>query len=107
MRIRVLLSAPLLAAAAGAFAQALPAEGTPTLEGRRNQRVERIHIEDAGSRIDEIRYAGQTQSISVQPKAGVPAYEVQPADMARTRPADHRDGMGAAGGQRFWNVLKF
>lgn len=58
-------------------------------EGRKNQKVERITHEDAGSRIDELRYGGQTQSIVVQPKANVPAYEMQP------------------GGQRFWNVLKF
>lgn len=58
-------------------------------DGRRNQKVERITHEDAGSRIDELRYGGQTQSIVVQPKANVPAYEIQP------------------GGQRVWNVLKF
>lgn len=58
-------------------------------DGRKNQKVERITHEDAGSRIDELRYGGQTQSIVVQPKANVPAYEMQP------------------GGQRFWNVLKF
>lgn len=58
-------------------------------DGRKNQKVERITHEDAGSRIDELRYGGQTQSIVVQPKANVPAYEIQP------------------GGQRVWNVLKF
>ena len=76
-------------------------------EGRRNQKIERIHLEDAGSRIDELRYGGQTQSITVQPKANVPEYEIQPAELSRTRPADHRDGLSSATGQRFWNVLKF
>jgi len=39
-------------------------------------------------------------------KAAVPAYEMQPSDMARTRPADSRDGM-AGRSQRVWNVLGF
>jgi hypothetical protein len=76
-------------------------------EGRQNQKIERIRIEDGGSRIDELRYGGQTQSITVQPKADVPEYGIQPPDLARVRPGDQRDGMGNAAGQRFWNVLKF
>jgi hypothetical protein len=72
-----------------------------------NQKIERITHEDAGSRIDELRVGGQTQSITVQPKANVPEYGISPTDMARSRPADHRDGMSNATGQRFWNVLKF
>ena len=60
------------------------------LDGRRNQKIERIHLEDSGSTIDEVRYGGQTQSITVQPKAGVPEYQVQPTT-----------------GQRFWNVFRF
>jgi hypothetical protein len=39
--------------------------------------------------IDEVRYAGQTESIKVQPKGRAPAYEVQPT------------------GRRVWNVLSF
>ena len=54
-----------------------------------------------------MRYGGQTQSITVQPKADVPEYEIQPTDLARSRPADHRDGMSSATGQRVWNVFKF
>ena len=77
------------------------------LEGRRNQKIERIRHEDAGSVIDEVRYGGETRSIAVQPKANVPGYEIQPTDMARSRPADHRDGMGSATGTRVWNVLRF
>ena len=56
-------------------------------EGRRNQRTERIRIEDEGSRVDELRIGGQTQSITVQPKVGnLPEYEVQPSDGVRNRP---------------------
>jgi hypothetical protein len=61
----------------------------PELEGRQNQKVERLHHEDDRVVIDELRYAGQTQSIRVKPKNGMPAYEVQP------------------GGTRLWNVLGF
>jgi hypothetical protein len=76
-------------------------------DARRNQKVERIHLEDSGSVIDEVRFGGRTQSITVQPKANVPQYEIQPTDMARSRPGDHRDGMGSATGTRFWNLLRF
>lgn len=110
MQSRILLLPALLAASA-ALAQPAPAaplvQESPALQGRRNQRVERIHVEDARVRIDEVRYGGQTQSITVQPKADVPEYEIQPTDLARSRPADHRDGMSSATGQRVWNVLKF
>ncbi|WP_041676208.1 hypothetical protein [Ramlibacter tataouinensis] len=116
----LLLLLPLLLAATAATAQAPAPAGpqpAPTsaralqeseqLEGRRNQKIERIRHEDAGSRIDEVRYGGQTQSIVVQPKADVPEYEVQAAPLSRTRPADSREGLSSAGGQRFWNVLRF
>lgn len=76
----------------------------------RNERIQRIHHEDAGSRIDELRVGGQTQRITVQTPTDVPAYEVIPAN-------DHRSASGGIGGtmdrsggnagQRVWNVLKF
>ena len=75
------------------------------LEGRRNQRTERIRIEDEGSRVDELRIGGQTQSITVQPKVGnLPAYEVQPSDGVRNRP---RNGAETDTGARVWNLKKF
>ena len=76
------------------------------LDPRKNQKIERIRVEDAGNRIDEVRVGGQTQSITVQPKADVPSYEIQPSDLARDRPADSREGMSARK-QRVWNVLDF
>lgn len=108
MHPRFLLLAPLLACTALA-AQTAPqaAQDAPSLEGRRNQKVERIHVEDEAVVIDEVRYAGQTQSIRVQPKANVPAYEIQPTDMARSRPTDNRDGLSSATGKRVWNFLNF
>ncbi len=58
----------------------------------RGQRIERIVVEDAGSRIDELRVGGETKSITVQPKVGdkLPAYEVRPND-----------------GTRVWNLGRF
>ncbi len=111
MRSRYLLLLPLLAGTA-LSAQTVPAtaplvQEPPQAEGRKNQKVERIHVEDTAVVIDEVRYGGQTQSITVQPKANVPEYEIQPTDLARSRPADNRDGMSNATGQRVWNVLKF
>lgn len=77
------------------------------LSGRNNQRTERIQIEDAGSRVDELRVGGQTQNISVQPKTGnLPAYEVQSPDGARSRTGSH-NGAETTTAPRVWNVFKF
>ncbi len=54
------------------------------------QRTERIHVEDVGASIDELRVGGETRSITVQPKGGLPAYEVSPAS-----------------GERNWKFLSF
>ena len=99
-----LLSVSLAAAAQAPAAQAPAAPAIaraqdPALEpSRSNQTIERIRTEDGGSRIDELRVGGQTQSIVVQPKLDVPAYEVRPTDM--------RGGSGQ-GGARVWNFLRF
>ncbi|HZY15253.1 MAG TPA: hypothetical protein VFE74_01415 [Ramlibacter sp.] len=90
----------------GAAVAQVPLEREPDLPARQNQKIERIHVEDAANRIDEVRVGGQTQSVTVQPKADVPAYEIQPNDLARSRPADSRDGL-AERKQRVWNVLQF
>jgi hypothetical protein len=77
------------------------------LGGRSNQRTERIQVEDGGSRVNELRVGGQTQSISVQPKAGnLPGYEVQSPDGARSR-AGSNNGAETSTAPRVWNVLKF
>lgn len=74
---------------------------------RLNQRTQRIQIEDAGSRVDELRVGGQTQAISVQPKTGdMPSYEVQSPDGARSR-AGSRNGAETTTAPRVWNVMKF
>lgn len=73
----------------------------------REQRTERIQVEDAGSRVDELRVGGQTRSISVQPKTGgLPSYEVQSPDLARHRTGS-QSGAETSTAPRVWNVLKF
>lgn len=74
--------------------------------GRANQKIEHIHIEDSGAAVDEVRYGGQTQSITVRPKANVPPYEVLPNDGGRSRQGQAETSSGG-NGPRVWNVLKF
>ena len=52
--------------------------------------TERIHIEDTGSSINELRVGGETRSITVQPKGDMPRYQVQPGS-----------------GQRSWKIAIF
>jgi hypothetical protein len=92
---------------ASAFAQGAALQREPAGDPRQNQKIERIVIEDSANRIEELRVGGQTQSITVQPKAAVPAYEIVPADPARSRAADHREGLSGATGQRVWNIFRF
>ena len=55
-----------------------------------NQLIERIQVESRDVRIDELRFGGETRSISVAPKGGWPSYDVQPTT-----------------GERTWKVLGF
>lgn len=54
------------------------------------KRTERIRVEDADARIDEVRVGGETQAITVQPKSSMPAYQVAPKT-----------------GERSWKILGF
>lgn len=93
------------AQAAATPSAAAPANAAPS--GRPDQTIQRIRLEDAGSRIDEVRVGGETQSITVQPKTGnnMPAYEVKPSDTARG--AAPSTSKSDTTGSRVWNVLKF
>jgi starvation-inducible outer membrane lipoprotein len=103
-------TALLLAICSAASAQtAAPAPDAPRAgrSERPQKATERLHTEDAGSRIDEVRVGGETQSITVQPKTGtnVPAYEVRPSDSTKgSAPGSSSSGTT---GSRVWNVLKF
>ena len=84
-----------------------PAPAADAVMSRPDQTIQRIRTEDAGSRIEEVRVGGETQSITVQPKFGdgIPAYEVKPSDSARgAAPSTSKNDTT---GSRVWNVLKF
>jgi starvation-inducible outer membrane lipoprotein len=85
-----------------AWCQAQPVENA-----RPSQKIERLVHEDNGNRIEEVRVGGQVQSVTVQPRGDAPAYELQPTDMARSRPADRREGLSGGGTPRVWNFLRF
>ena len=80
-----------------------PAAAAPRTE----KRIERIRTEDAGSRVDEVRYGGETQSITVQTKSGLPEYEIVPSNGARNRPIGERDAASGSSGQRVWKLFDF
>jgi len=118
LMISLLLTLPLSVPAA-AFAQStapvpasLPATprieaAPPTASGRPDKAVQRIRIEDAGTRIDEVRVGGETQSITVQPKTGnkLPPYEVKPSGSTKGGAAS--TSSNETNGPRVWSVLKF
>ena len=79
----------------------------PTASGRPDKAAQRIRIEDAGTRIDEVRVGGETQSITVQPKTGnnLPSYEVKPSDS--TKGSAPSTSSNETNGPRVWNMLEF
>ncbi len=102
----------LLALAMGttglSMAQTAPAEtAAPAAAQRPDQRIERIRIEDAGSRIDELRVGGETQSIVVSPKGGMPPYDVVPDSGNSQLTRGERSSTGNTGGKRVWKILGF
>ena len=84
---------------------AVAAREAPVLD-RSTQRIEHIQHEDGGSRVDELRVGGETRSINVQPKAGVPSYDVRPADPSGTAAGSREAGPGSAG-PRVWKLHQF
>lgn len=72
-----------------ATAPAAP-KSSPDVPAAVEKRTERIHIEDTGAKIDELRIGGETKSIDVKPKGDMPAYQVAPTS-----------------GERTWKVLGF
>jgi hypothetical protein len=90
---------------------AAPSQGQPEQDRatrRQNQKIERIHVEDSGATIDELRVGGQTQDITVKPKNNAPAYQVMPNQEERSRNQGQPDSSVNDGGSRvWWNVFKF
>lgn len=98
-----------LAATASAWSQApAPLVGDNPAPLGQDRRIEHITIEDRGARIDELRYGGEPQSITVQPLNSVmPAYEIVPQNGARARPQGERDSASGNAGQRVWKLFGF
>ena len=99
-----------LAGAWGASLAATPvAAALPSAESTSSKEplVERVVVEDSGSRIEEVRVRSQTRSIHVQTKGSVKgSYEVMPADPARDSAPGPSNGGGMAG-KRVWKILSF
>lgn len=110
MRAIVICSFCLLAGpmALAQVPAAPPVAADPPAAARTDKRIEHIRIEDKGARIDELRYGGEPQSITVQPRnSALPAYQIVPDNGARVRPGKERDAAPGNAGQRVWNVLDF
>ena len=89
MRLPLIL--PLLLVCINASWAQSPASAPATAPSTAvEKRTERILIEDAGTRINELRVGGETKTITVQPKGGMPAYDVKPDS-----------------GERSWKILGF
>ena len=69
---------------------AQPASATAAAKQAPEQTMQHIVVEDASTRIDEVRIGSETKSIDVHPKNGMPGYQVAPAS-----------------GERTWKVLGF
>ncbi len=93
-------------AAAGAPPEAsTPGRDLQGADGRHNQKIERIHIDDGGTKVDELRVGGETKDITVTPKR-MPPYEVQPTNPSRTNAQGQGEASGGTG-PALWNVFKF
>ncbi len=78
-------------------------------QGRENQKIERLTVEDGGSRVDELRVGGQTKSITVKPKSaggGIPEYEVTPNNGIRDG-GPSRAGAESFQAPRVWKLGTF
>ncbi|MGI9219395.1 MAG: hypothetical protein ACR2JA_20690 [Hydrogenophaga sp.] len=98
-----LLAAMLALCASAALAQAALPPAAPAPADATEPRIERIQHEDALTRVDELRVAGQTRSITVQPKNGAPAYDVAPA----TGGEDPNAARNGSTGKSRWRLLDF
>lgn len=91
------------AAAAATAAPATAPEATDPAEPK----VQRIVLEDEGSRIEELRVRGNTQRIVVTPKVGTKrSYEIIADDGSREMFDGANTSRGAAG-KRVWHILSF
>ena len=86
----LLLGSAAQAQAPAASTTAQPASAAVSEKQPVEQTRQHIVVEDKSNRIDEVRVGSETKSIDVQPKNGMPAYQVEPKS-----------------GERTWKVLGF
>jgi hypothetical protein len=67
-----------------------PRHPSPARSVRLKNALNAFALKTLGARIDELRVGGETQSIDVKPKGGMPAYQIHPSS-----------------GERSWKVLGF
>jgi hypothetical protein len=97
----------LCAGASLAQAPARRRHRLPPADKQVEQKIERIRVEDSGSRIDELRVGGETQTITVSPKGSMPAYDVLPASANRAPSGGERNSASGSGGTRVWKIFGF
>jgi hypothetical protein len=101
--------APLAAAALAAFLAAAPAAraAEDPKPAPPEPRVQEIVQEDEHVKVDELRVAGQTQTVTVQPKGtAAKPYEIVTSTHGRDL-GSAAEGRRGAVGQRVWSVFGF
>ncbi|MEN9844634.1 MAG: hypothetical protein RLZZ612_2463 [Pseudomonadota bacterium] len=96
----------LVVGACPAWAQ----EATPIASKEINPRVERLHHEDSGSKVDELRVGGLTRRIEVQTKVGADSsYQIEPSNTpaGAASPASERSGASGNAGRSSWRLFQF
>ncbi|MBT3068885.1 hypothetical protein [Rhodoferax sp. U11-2br] len=86
----LLLGSPSQAQTAASPSTPQPSPAPAVVKEPTEQTTQHIVVEDTATRIDEVRIGSETKSIDVQPKNGMPAYQVEPKS-----------------GERTWKVLGF
>ncbi|MEW6694729.1 hypothetical protein Tther_01764 [Tepidimonas thermarum] len=97
---RAALALAALWLAATSATAAAPTDAAPATPSAPEPKVERLLHQDGHTRIEELRIGGQTRTIDVRTRSGVPGYEVRPIDPGVS---DDRSGAGV----RRWRVLAF
>jgi len=109
LRFMTLAACASLLLAVSVFTSTAQAQSHESPEIAPGQRWQHLEQEDAGSKIDEIRVGGETQSLTVQPKSklfNAPTYEFQATNGSR-RSTAVGPGAESRGSARVWNFLSF
>ena len=98
------------ASGAGSTGTADPALAAGASAPRGTRLIEVMRTENANAVIEEVRIGGETHSIAVQPKGGLPAYEILPSSGTHSRAQLELEGAAGAShtsGPRVWKLFDF